>query len=141
MGDAPVADAPALGRLSTFGVAEPWQALLLAPARYESLARVVDSGRVLYQATSEDVVNARGAIERRDAVVGVVVSPAQYDPVKKRSRLTVRLSDGADVLVMGFGSPDQWPAAWRTMGARASMIGKMIIGGDGFALLSGPGPV
>lgn len=130
-----------LGRLKSFGVAEPWQALLLAPNRYESLDNIVSDGASLLSTTPEDEITDTGAIERRAVVVGMVSRAAEYDPVKKRSNMHLQLGDGASLRVMAFGHPNQLPGDWRRNGSSVSMLGKLLIGDKGFTLLVGPRPI
>lgn len=131
----------ALGRLKSFGVDEPWQALLLAPNRYESLSHVVRDSAGLHTPTDADTLSGNGAVERPSVVVGQIARPAQYDPIKKRSTLSVLLDDGVELNAMAFGHPDQFPGDWRRTGSRASMQGKVLLGDNGFTLLVGPRPI
>lgn len=134
-------DTPALGRLTSFGINEGWQALLLAPTRHEPLSPVIRDSASLFSPTDADLTTEIGGIERRAVIVGHVLSPAEYDPIKKRTNLRVRLSDGETVRVMAFGHPNQLPGDWRRKGSQASMLGKLLLGENGFALLVGPTPI
>lgn len=131
---------PELGRLKSMGIQEAWQALLMPPNRYEALAPVVSSSTQL-QPLPTDQTSQQGNVERRVVVTGTVATPAEYDPVRKRSQLRIRLNDGAVIRMMAFGHPKQLPGDWRRAGASASFACKALLGNNGFTLFVGPTPV
>lgn len=123
-----------IGRLTAFGIDKeaPWQALLLAPNRYLDLRQIV---------TRRDEVTLTD--EGQPVVLqGVISRPAEYDPIKKRSRMKLRLlNDDLEVSVMAFGHPSQMPGDWRRVNSQVCVHGNLIAKPDGFIMLFAPSHV
>lgn len=123
-----------LGRLTAFGIDKdaPWQALLLAPNRYLDLREVVTQ-RQQIQPSDEG---------QSTVVQGYVTRPAEYDPVKRRTRLKLRLAnDSQELSVMAFGHPNTMPGDWRRVNSLVAMQGSLVAKEDGFTMLFAPTPV
>ncbi|CAM3857406.1 helicase-related protein [Vreelandella rituensis] len=119
-----------IGRLTAFGVDKdaPWQALLLAPNRYLDLRQVVTA---LHQVEPAEEAQPR-------VIQGYITRPAEYDPVKKRTHLSLRLADDAGELqVMAFGHPNQMPGDWRRIDSLVAMQGNLLVKPD-FQMLFAP---
>lgn len=123
-----------IGRLTAFGIDKeaPWQALLLAPNRYLDLRNIVTHrGQVTLTEEGQPAV-----------LQGIVSRPAEYDPIKKRSRMKLRLlEDDLEVPVMAFGHPSQMPGDWRRVNSQVCMHGNLIAKPDGFIMLFAPSEV
>lgn len=127
-----------IGRLTAFGVDKdrPHKALMIAPNRYEDLRQCITSLNDL--PPHEEEVTA--------LIAGFVSKTPQYDPIKKRSTMNVRLQHGGDHLtVMAFGNPKQLPKAWQEMNHPVCMLGKVVNkpgrNGNSFTMMFGPKPI
>lgn len=122
-----------IGRLSTFGISkeQPHFALCLPPNRYDDLRHSVHS-------LAEIPEGDEGTIA---LVAGYISKTPRYDPIKKRSKVQIRLRSGDYLDCMLFGKPEVLPDEWRTLNSSVHAHGKVVRKPDGFTMMFQPKPI